>query len=341
MTLRAQELQEMHYRDGSRHTWAAWLTTLILASATLTDASIAHAWGSGLHHGIRRAAEADSGGTRRNLAVYAGYYDTHHSNGERPKPDPWQDSPNVQFVGVADSAGVGWDTSALRFDNLTADTLFNVSVTVQIGFRFYELWDPSTIAPHQTLILTQTAAQNFDGSDSNPAGCYTCDPGDCATRQSRDVPVVRIVMNNVATSYYDEGQILNTHGVDAAGCPYNGVRNDESELWQQVFDAATLATAGVPAAAATLDAREPTLEPPSPSPTRGPLAIRFRTESRGLVRLRVHDVQGRLVRTLIEDVLESGEHTQTLTLTGVPAGVYYCTLWTPQASKRRAFTLVR
>ena len=49
-----------------------------------------------------------------DLSVYAGYYDTHHPNNPQPKPSPWEGSANTQFVGIADSASGGWDSSAVR-----------------------------------------------------------------------------------------------------------------------------------------------------------------------------------------------------------------------------------
>ena len=38
------------------------------------------------------------------------------------------------------------------------------------------------------------------------------------------------------TRYYDVNQVLNTGGVDAAGCPYTGTRNDESTPWTELPD---------------------------------------------------------------------------------------------------------
>ncbi|HEY6826309.1 MAG TPA: hypothetical protein VI259_05600, partial [Gemmatimonadaceae bacterium] len=37
------------------------------------------------------------------IAVYGGYYDTHHDFESQPKPVPWSDSPKVVFVGAPDS----------------------------------------------------------------------------------------------------------------------------------------------------------------------------------------------------------------------------------------------
>src|SRR5262245_48760410 len=90
------------------------------------------------------------------IAVYAGYYDTHHPGHPQPKPDPWRGSPNVVFVGKADSDG-GWDASAVRIVNLGSSTISGVRVTVDIGSQRFALWGTNSIPPHYSLILTQTA----------------------------------------------------------------------------------------------------------------------------------------------------------------------------------------
>jgi hypothetical protein len=168
--------------------------------------------------------------------VYAGYYDTHHAARLKPKPDPWQGSPNVTFAGQPDAPSGGWDTSAVRLDNLSAHPLRNVHVTVDIGTKRYNLWGTYTLAPGQTLVLAQTAYENFDGSDqANSAGCYGCDGELCTTVVSSSIPVVHVTIDGRTADFLDRGQVLNTQGVDSAGCPATGSRrdrNDESQAWQ-------------------------------------------------------------------------------------------------------------
>src|SRR5262249_28873937 len=174
--------------------------------------------------------------TGSGIAVYTGYYDTHHADHLKPKPDPWKGSPNVVFVGTSDNSSGGWDTSALRIDNLSSGALSSVTVTVDIGSSRFALWGAKSIPAGQSLILAQTGFENFDGSDTNPAGCYGCNPKDCLTQVQSTIPVVHVTIGSATTNYYDSGQILNTHGVDAAGCPdTGGTRNDESEVWRQIF----------------------------------------------------------------------------------------------------------
>jgi len=174
-----------------------------------------------------------------SFSVYAAYYDTHHPDYTQPKPSPWLGSPNVVFVGVPDSSSGPWtsDSAALRIDNLSASTLMGVVVTADIGSSHWALWGTNTIPVGNSLILAGTASQNFDGSDENPAGCYGCDPALCTAMIQNTIPVVHVTINGVTTNYLDTRQVLNTHGVDSAGCPDTGnitIRRDESEVWTQL-----------------------------------------------------------------------------------------------------------
>ena len=205
----------------------------------------------------------------------------------------------------------------------------------------------NTIPAGGKLILAQTSVENFDGSDTNSAGCFNCNPNDCSTKVSSAVPVVHVTIGSKTTDYVDPGQILNTHGVDAAGCPYTGTRNDESSPWTQIYP--RLAAAAGTATDSATDARMSApgapefvwLAPLAPNPSRGVLQVAFRTATRGNVRLEVYDVAGRLVLTGLDGVLEAGGHHQQLNLSGASAGIYYCNLSTAQGSRRSAFVLVR
>ena len=187
--------------------------------------------------------------TGSQVAVYAGYYDTHHGSNIKPKPNPWKGSSNVVFVGNADGSSGGWDTSAIRLDNLSGGTLSGVVVTVDIGSSHFALWGTHSLASGQILICAQTSKENFDGSDLNPAGCPDCNPNDCTSKKSSTIPVVHVTIGGVKTDYIDSNQLLNTHGVDSAGCPYTGTRNDESEAWQRINPKAAAAAAARPGGA--------------------------------------------------------------------------------------------
>jgi len=168
-----------------------------------------------------------------SVSVFAGYYDTHHPNNPRPKPSPWAGSANTLFVGQADAGTGGWDSSAVRVQNNTAAPM-TLTVTVQIGKHTYDIWGAQTLAAGQNLVLAQMGYETFDGSDTSTAGCYSCDPVLCTTSVSDTVPIINVTVGGVTTHYSDTGQVLNTGGVDSAGCPYTGKRSDESEPWSAV-----------------------------------------------------------------------------------------------------------
>jgi hypothetical protein len=177
------------------------------------------------------------GGSGQSFIVYGGYYDTHHTDIKTTKPTPWQGAPGVVFVGTPDSPSGGWDSTAVRIDNVSSNALNNVVVSVGIGSHTFALWGSNSIPAGASLILAQTSFQNFDGSDTSPAGCYGCDPTLCLTSVSSTVPVVHVTVNGTTTNISDTHQVLNTGGVDSAGCPDTGfttVRREESETWQQL-----------------------------------------------------------------------------------------------------------
>ena len=168
------------------------------------------------------------------IRVSAGYYETHHPGLAQPKPDPWLGSPGVVFAGTADPGTGGWDTSAVKIDNLTAAPITGVTVTVDIGSQHYALWAATTIPLGGTLILAQTGYELFDGSDHHPAGCVGCDPTLCTTAIDSSIPLIHVTFAGTTLDYHDTGLVLSTGGVDRAGCPSNPTRNDESKPWEQI-----------------------------------------------------------------------------------------------------------
>ena len=272
------------------------------------------------------------------LAVYAGYYDTHHPGNVQPKPDPWLGSPSVVFVGNPDSTG-GWDSSCVRLDNLTWQDITDVAVSVDIGPERFALWTPQTIPAHGTLIFAQTSFENFDGSDANEAGCPTCDPSWCLTKVSSTIPRITVRVGSNTTRYYDTGQVLNTRGVDAAGCPYTGGRNDESHPWVMVPpDGMPL---GVPDSSWLPGPLAVALAPPVPNPARLSLVQRFSMPLSGRVRLGMYDLAGRLVRMCVDGELASGEYLRGMDLSGVEPGVYFSVLRAPGGVAKRSFVVER
>ena len=329
--------------SSAQHTYAAAGTYVV----TLTATDTGNLTSTPVTASINVTANTSA------VAVYAGYYDTHHAANTQPKPDPWRGSANTIFVGTQDNKsgdppGGGWDTSCLRIDNLTA-VAQSVVVTVDIGTHHYALWGTQSLPAGNHLVLAQTAFENFDGSDLNPAGCYGCDPAQCTALYNATIPVVHVTVGGVTTDYYDNGQFLNTHGVDAAGCPYVGgplpqTRYDESEAWQQIYPKGQAPpTRAEPTSAAALLTKNPQnvlwLGAPLPNPSRGELFLRFSTPVGGPVRLDLYDLSGRLVRPCVSNVLDAGSYGFSLNLGDTHPGIYFVRLSTPMGARNQKLVL--
>ena len=201
----------------------------------------------------------------------------------------------------------------------------------------------------------QTVVQNFDGSDTNPAGCYGCDPAECLTLRSSDIPVVHVSLGGPASDYLDTDQVLNTGGYDGAGCPYLGgplpqTRYDESHDWEQIFSNAPLVVTaptndslGTNARSEVVDDLPKTLSlfAPSPNPTRGDLSVRFTLPVASETWIGIYDLSGRLVRTCVDNALRAGVYSFRLDLANVRSGVYFLRLRTPRGTLRERFVLTR
>ena len=264
----------------------------------------------------------------------------------KPKPSPWLGSSNTIFVGTADPGTGRWDTSAIRIDNTSGSSLSDVKITVDMGTHHFALWGSYTVPAGQRIIFAQTGVENFDGSDTNDAGCYYCSPADCDTKVSNAVPVVHLTIGTKTTDYVDPKQILNTHGVDAAGCPYTGGRNDESSNWVQIFPRLSLAPdvpssfSAPPSSGTVADARAAGLWMTlGPNPAHDRVRIAFRTTSLGPVRLDVMDVAGRVIRRGTDELLEAGEYSRHVDLSGTAPGVYFARLTTVDGTRQQPIVL--
>jgi hypothetical protein len=249
----------------------------------------------------------------------------------------------VVFVGKSDSDG-GWDSSCLMLENLTDNEVETVVVTVDIGEMHYALWGTREIEPHGKLILAQTAFENFDGSDTNEAGCYSCSASMCTSKVSSTIPMITVKLNGTTTRYFDREQVLNTRGVDAAGCPYTGGRKDESHDWVRVPPGNAVASVPGGAPQDSLSLPAPTaveFAPATPNPARSSVTFRFRMPVAGDIQLGMYDVAGRLVRPLLDGWYEAGEYLKGLDLTGVQPGVYFGILRAPGGVARRSFVVTR
>jgi len=170
------------------------------------------------------------------------------------------------------------------------------------------------------------------------AGCYSCSPEDCLNKVQSTVPVVRVTIGSTTTRYYDNQQVLNTRGVDAAGCPYTGTRNDESHAWQQVVPGSAPALSASRALASDAVAA---LAPIEPNPARGSLSLQFHLRGSGQVYIGMFGVTGRRVRTWVDHTLEEGDYRKEVDLSGLAPGVYFCVLRTSEMRVTRTFVIAR
>jgi PKD repeat protein len=273
------------------------------------------------------------------VAVYVGYYDTHHPSNLKTKPNPWLGSPGVTFVGKDDDGKGNWDSAALRVDNPTSSSI-SVTVTCDIGSNHYALWGSRTIPANGTLILAQTAFQNFDGSDTSPAGCYGCDPKLCLTKVVSTIPVIHVTVGSTTTNYYDNTQVLNTKGADGAGCPdTGGTRNDESQQWKQIGTTQSLRD-GDPSDENWVP-QQMTFDAPAPNPVKSWMVIRYSIPKTSRVFVGFYDVAGRLVSIVLDREMPAGIYQQGVTLGNVSSGVYYCQVQTSYGSVHRSVVVSR
>jgi hypothetical protein len=85
---------------------------------------------------------------------------------------------------------------------------------------------------------------------------------------------------------------------------------------------------------------------PSPNPTRLTTSAAYRLPVQQSVRITVHDVRGRLVRTIVDGVMGYGEHVMRWDGRSedglrAPTGMYFINMQTAQASRVQRVVLVR
>jgi RHS repeat-associated protein len=163
------------------------------------------------------------------LAVFVGYADDVRANPNFPVP--WQGAPNTTFIGN----GPSFDAGGIRLDNNTDSPISIDDVFVTVpgwttsdhrdaqGNGVADLWGSFVIAPHSTIILTQTGEFNFDTSDFGVRGC-----GDTLGNGQSPIPTVKITIGGVATTFNDTAHVLDTGGFDLA------CRGNESLQWRLI-----------------------------------------------------------------------------------------------------------
>lgn len=83
------------------------------------------------------------------------------------------------------------------------------------------------------------------------------------------------------------------------------------------------------------------LLPNLPNPTAGTTEIRFELANGGATRVRVLDVTGRELMTLVNETLPAGSHSRTVSVNSLPAGAYVYTLEVEGRTTSRQMMVVR
>jgi hypothetical protein len=110
----------------------------------------------------------------------------------------------------------------------------------------------------------------------------------------------------------------------------------QQEEEETVYLDLTAATAAEQAAPATF-----TLSAAYPNPFNPATQIAFTLPASGTVRLAVYDATGREVARLADGYVQAGEHTATFDAAGLPSGVYFYRLTTPNGALTRSMTLMK
>jgi hypothetical protein len=67
----------------------------------------------------------------------------------------------------------------------------------------------------------------------------------------------------------------------------------------------------------------------------------FFLPQKGDISLRLYSAKGEKVSTLFEGVAEKGIFSRSCSTTGLPAGIYFCRLVTPQFNRASCVTIVK
>jgi subtilisin family serine protease len=78
-----------------------------------------------------------------------------------------------------------------------------------------------------------------------------------------------------------------------------------------------------------------------PNPFNPTTTIRFTVKSNHATSLRVYNIAGKLVETIVNDKLLPGEYTYTWKASGLPSGIYFVQLKTPSSSITQKITYLK
>ncbi len=92
---------------------------------------------------------------------------------------------------------------------------------------------------------------------------------------------------------------------------------------------------------ATADSRRLWLSPAQPNPSRGATVFRLSIPERDHVALKLYDVAGREVASLLDGEMEAGAHTCALEAGDLPSGIYFCRLTAGRSARTARLALLR
>ncbi len=78
-----------------------------------------------------------------------------------------------------------------------------------------------------------------------------------------------------------------------------------------------------------------------PNPFNNSTAITFSLKRSSAVTLNIYDLKGRMIQTLANKELSSGEHRFEFSAEGLSSGVYYCILKTNEAAETRKLLIIK
>jgi spore germination protein YaaH len=133
---------------------------------------------------------------------------------------------------------------------------------------------------------------------------------------------------------YDLVKSKNIAGIGIWALSYDGSNNELWNLINRKFGSAV----GIEPAGEVIGYE---LEQNYPNPFNPVTNLRFRTGGFGFVTLKVYDMSGKEIRTLINKNLSAGNHSIIFDGTGLSSGVYYYTLETGEFKETKKMLLVK